>query len=125
MVAAQIQGLVTERDDLVAAIARLREGIATLNKEGRDRLTKAFKEVDGHFRNLFTKLFGGGGAHLELTEAEDPLPVLHDHLARLGKPVLGGWPAGHGTPNRAVPMGALATLDADAGSLRLDQDVLV
>ena len=70
---AQIQGLVTERDDLVAAIARLREGIATLNKEGRDRLTKAFKEVDGHFRNLFTKLFGGGRAHLELTEAEDPL----------------------------------------------------
>ncbi|MCA0201352.1 MAG: chromosome segregation protein SMC [Proteobacteria bacterium] len=70
---AQIQGLVTERDDLVQAIARLREGIATLNKEGRDRLTKAFKEVDGHFRNLFTKLFGGGRAHLELTEAEDPL----------------------------------------------------
>ncbi len=70
---AQIQGLVTERDDLVQAIARLRDGIATLNKEGRDRLTKAFKEVDGHFRNLFTKLFGGGRAHLELTEAEDPL----------------------------------------------------
>ncbi len=70
---AQIQGLVTERDDLVQAIARLREGIATLNKEGRDRLSKAFKEVDGHFRNLFTKLFGGGRAHLELTEAEDPL----------------------------------------------------
>jgi muramoyltetrapeptide carboxypeptidase len=59
------------------------------------------------------------------TESEDPLPVLHDHLAHLGKPVLGGWPAGHGTPNRALPMGALATLDADAGSLRLDQDVLV
>jgi len=70
---AQITALVTERDDLVQAIARLREGIATLNKEGRARLTKAFKEVDGHFRNLFTKLFGGGRAHLELTEAEDPL----------------------------------------------------
>ena len=69
----QITGLVTERDDLVAAIARLREGIATLNKEGRERLLKSFKEVDGHFRNLFTKLFGGGRAHLELTEAEDPL----------------------------------------------------
>jgi muramoyltetrapeptide carboxypeptidase len=59
------------------------------------------------------------------TEADDPLPVLHDHLAHLGKPVLGGWPAGHGTPNRALPLGALATLDADAGSLRFDQDVLV
>ena len=69
----QITGLVTERDDLVAAIARLREGIAKLNKEGRERLLKSFREVDGHFRNLFTKLFGGGRAHLELTEAEDPL----------------------------------------------------
>ncbi len=69
----QISGLTTERDDLVAAIARLREGIAMLNKEGRERLLTSFKEVDGHFRNLFTKLFGGGRAHLELTEAEDPL----------------------------------------------------
>ncbi len=71
--AQQIAGLTTERDDLVAAIARLREGIAMLNKEGRERLLTSFKEVDGHFRNLFTKLFGGGRAHLELTEAEDPL----------------------------------------------------
>jgi len=69
----QILGLTTERDDLVAAIARLREGINLLNKEGRERLLTSFKEVDGHFRNLFTKLFGGGRAHLELTEAEDPL----------------------------------------------------
>ena len=69
----QIQGLTIERDDLVAAIARLREGIALLNKEGRERLLSSFKEVDGHFRALFTKLFGGGRAHLELTEAEDPL----------------------------------------------------
>ena len=69
----QIGGLTTERDDLIAAIARLREGIAMLNKEGRARLLASFKEVDGHFRNLFTKLFGGGRAHLELTEAEDPL----------------------------------------------------
>src|SRR5690606_37862845 len=69
----QLTGRGTERDDLVAAIARLRDGISTLNKEGRERLLKSFKEVDGHFRNLFTKLFGGGRAHLELTEAEDPL----------------------------------------------------
>ncbi len=71
--AQQIGGLTTERDDLIAAIARLREGINLLNKEGRERLLTSFKEVDGHFRNLFTKLFGGGRAHLELTEAEDPL----------------------------------------------------
>ena len=69
----RITSLTAERDDLVAAIARLREGIFKLNKEGRERLLKSFKEVDGHFRNLFTKLFGGGRAHLELTEAEDPL----------------------------------------------------
>jgi len=69
----KITGLVTERDDLIAAIARLREGIAKLNKEGRERLVKSFNEVNGHFSNLFTKLFGGGRAHLELTDAEDPL----------------------------------------------------
>ncbi len=71
--AERITTLTTERDDLIAAIARLREGISKLNKEGRERLLKSFREVDGHFRNLFTKLFGGGRAHLELTEAEDPL----------------------------------------------------
>ncbi|MDX2223151.1 MAG: chromosome segregation protein SMC [Rhodospirillaceae bacterium] len=71
--AAQINGLTVERDDLVAAIARLREGIQKLNREGRERLLKSFNEVDGHFRTLFTRLFGGGRAHLSLTEAEDPL----------------------------------------------------
>ena len=69
----QITSLTTERDDLVLAIAKLREGIAKLNKEGRERLLKSFNEVNGHFSHLFTKLFGGGRAHLELTEAEDPL----------------------------------------------------
>ncbi len=69
----QIGGLTTERDDLVAAIERLREGINKLNKEGRERLLKSFREVNGHFSNLFAKLFGGGRAHLALTEADDPL----------------------------------------------------
>ncbi len=69
----QITTLTTERDDLVLAIAKLREGIAKLNKEGRERLLKSFHEVNGHFSHLFTKLFGGGRAHLELTEADDPL----------------------------------------------------
>ena len=49
------------------------EGIAKLNKEGRERLVKSFNEVNGHFSNLFTKLFGGGRAHLTLTDADDPL----------------------------------------------------
>lgn len=69
----QINGLQTERNDLLAAIARLRQGIASLNREGRERLLAAFSLVNGHFEELFTRLFGGGRAHLALTEAEDPL----------------------------------------------------
>ena len=65
--------LVAERDDLVAAIERLRTGIHTLNKEGRERLLAAFTVVNGHFQTLFTTLFGGGTAELTLTESDDPL----------------------------------------------------
>ncbi|WP_234413627.1 LD-carboxypeptidase [Ideonella sp. A 288] len=59
------------------------------------------------------------------TEDEDPRAVLDAVLRPLGKPVLGGWPAGHGTPNRPLPLGAMATLDAGAGTLTIEQDVLV
>jgi chromosome segregation protein len=69
----RITTMLNEREDLISAIARLRQGISNLNKEGRARLLAAFKEVDTHFRELFTRLFGGGRAHLALTEAEDPL----------------------------------------------------
>ncbi len=69
----QITGLQTERADLVAAIARLRQGIASLNREGRERLLAAFEQVNTHFEELFVRLFGGGRAHLALTESEDPL----------------------------------------------------
>ena len=69
----QLDTLNAEREDLIAAIARLRDGISKLNREGRQRLLQSFKEVDGHFRTLFTTLFGGGRAHLSLTEADDPL----------------------------------------------------
>jgi chromosome segregation protein len=69
----QITGLQTERSDLVAAIARLRQGIASLNREGRERLLAAFEHVNTHFEQLFVRLFGGGRAHLALTESEDPL----------------------------------------------------
>ncbi|HET6224490.1 MAG TPA: chromosome partitioning protein ParA, partial [Dongiaceae bacterium] len=69
----QIAGLQSERSDLVNAVARLRTGIASLNREGRERLLAAFELVNGHFQSLFTRLFGGGHAHLKLTEAEDPL----------------------------------------------------
>jgi chromosome segregation protein len=69
----KIETIVTEREDLVAAIDRLRRGIASLNREARQRLLASFTEVDKHFQELFTRLFGGGRAHLELTDAEDPL----------------------------------------------------
>ena len=62
-----------ERADLMAAIARLREGIDELNSEGRQRLLNAFDMVNGHFQRLFVTLFGGGEASLTLTESEDPL----------------------------------------------------
>jgi len=62
-----------ERQDLIAAIARLREGIDELNSEGRARLLKAFDTVNGHFGKLFKTLFGGGDAALALTESDDPL----------------------------------------------------
>lgn len=58
------------------------------------------------------------------TEDADPTAVLKEHLGALGKPLLSGWPAGHATPNRALPLGARVTLDAVAGALTLDQDVL-
>ena len=69
----QIAGMQSERGDLVSAIARLRQGISSLNREGRERLLAAFEAVNEHFSELFVRLFGGGRAHLALTEAEDPL----------------------------------------------------
>ncbi len=62
-----------EKADLLEAIAKLRSGINSLNREARERLGEAFAKVQGHFKGLFTTLFGGGQAELKLTEAEDPL----------------------------------------------------
>ncbi len=62
-----------ERDELAEAINRLRGSIGNLNREGRIRLLEAFEKVDTHFRSLFTTLFNGGQAHLELVESDDPL----------------------------------------------------
>jgi chromosome segregation protein len=64
---------VEEADELTQAIHRLRGSIGNLNREGRARLLDAYEKVDGHFRRLFTTLFDGGQAHLELVESEDPL----------------------------------------------------
>jgi chromosome segregation protein len=70
---ARLQTLKSERADLAAALAKLRQGIAELNAEGRERLTAAFTVIDGHFRTLFTSLFEGGQAELRLVESDDPL----------------------------------------------------
>jgi chromosome segregation protein len=71
-----------ERVDVVEAIARLREAIQSLNREGRERLLAAFGRVDAEFRRLFTHLFGGGTAELQLIESDDPLEAGLEILAR-------------------------------------------
>jgi chromosome segregation protein len=62
-----------EAEELTQAIHRLRGSIGNLNREGRVRLLDAYEKVDAHFRRLFTTLFDGGQAHLELVESDDPL----------------------------------------------------
>ncbi len=70
---ARLEALQAERDDLQRAVAKLRGAIGALNREGRARVLASFQAVDAHFRELFVRLFGGGRAHLELVEADDPL----------------------------------------------------
>jgi chromosome segregation protein SMC, common bacterial type len=74
--------IVTEREDVIEAIRKLRAGIQSLNREGRERLTAAFDVVNGHFQRLFTHLFGGGTAELQLIESDDPLEAGLEILAR-------------------------------------------
>ena len=75
-------GLAAERTDLETAISRLRGAINGLNKEGRERLLAAFEVVNGHFQTLYTRLFGGGAAELQLTESDDPLEAGLEIIAR-------------------------------------------
>ena len=77
----QIATMLGEREDLFSAIARLRQGIASLNREARERLMASFGEVNRHFQELFTRLFGGGKARLEMIEADDPLEAGLEVLA--------------------------------------------
>jgi chromosome segregation protein len=72
-VEARVAGLQKERAELTEAIARLRRGIAALDQEGRKRLQGAFARLNTHFATLFQRLFGGGRAHLALTDDDDPL----------------------------------------------------
>ncbi|NIZ10719.1 chromosome segregation protein SMC [Pseudooceanicola sp. HF7] len=67
------EALVSEKADLEEAIRQLRNGIAGLNREGRERLLAAFEEVNANFSTLFRHLFNGGEANLVLVESDDPL----------------------------------------------------
>jgi chromosome segregation protein len=69
----QIDTIVREREELNTAIAKLRGSIGHLNREGRERLSVVFEQVDKHFQALFTRMFGGGRAHLALVGSDDPL----------------------------------------------------
>jgi chromosome segregation protein len=69
----QLATIDKDRDDLATAIARLRGSIGNLNREGRERLNQVFQAIDQHFQQLFTRMFGGGRAHLALVGSDDPL----------------------------------------------------
>ena len=71
--ATRLDAMRSERADLTGAIGRLRDGIESLNAEGRERLLAAFEVINGHFQTLFQALFGGGQAELRLIESDDPL----------------------------------------------------
>jgi len=81
-VEAQHLKLTSERDDLIEAIRRLRQGIHSLNHEARDRLLASFKIVNENFKKLFAELFGGGNAELQLIESEDPLEAGLEIMAK-------------------------------------------
>jgi chromosome segregation protein len=78
----RLGGLTADRDDLNGAIERLRRGIQSLNKEGRERLLESFEKVNANFQQLFTRLFEGGEARLTFTDSEDPLEAGMEIFAR-------------------------------------------
>ena len=78
----RMAGLVADREDLSGAIDKLRKGIQSLNREGRERLLESFEKVNENFQTLFTKLFEGGEARLTFTESEDPLEAGLEIFAR-------------------------------------------
>ncbi len=69
----QIAAIQRERDEITDAIAKLRGSIGHLNREGRERLAAVFEQIDRNFQALFSRMFGGGRAHLALVGSDDPL----------------------------------------------------
>jgi chromosome segregation protein len=78
----RLTSLQNDRADLAGAIERLRRGIQSLNREGRERLIASFDKVNANFERLFKELFQGGEARLTFTESEDPLEAGLEILAR-------------------------------------------
>jgi len=69
----EIKKMEKDRADLVTAIVKLKDSISELNKKGRERLIEAFEKVNRKFNEVYTKLFNGGNAKLELVDSDDPL----------------------------------------------------
>ncbi len=69
----EIKKMEKDRQDLVTAIMKLKESITELNQKGRERLLEAFEKVNRKFNEVYTKLFNGGNARLELVDSDDPL----------------------------------------------------
>ena len=69
----EIKKMEQDRQDLVTAIIKLKESINELNQKGRERLLNAFEKVNRKFNEVYTKLFNGGNAKLELVDSDDPL----------------------------------------------------
>jgi len=76
-----IKKMEKDREDLVAAIAKLRSSINELNQKGREKLLDAFEKVNKKFNEVYTKLFSGGTAKLELVDSDDPLEAGLELLA--------------------------------------------
>ncbi len=69
----EIKKMEQDRADLVTAIVKLKDSINELNQKGRERLIEAFDKVNRKFNEVYTKLFNGGNAKLELVDSDDPL----------------------------------------------------
>ena len=69
----EIKKMEQDRADLVTAIVKLKDSINELNQKGRERLIEAFEKVNRKFNEVYTKLFNGGNAKLELVDSDDPL----------------------------------------------------
>ena len=77
----EITKMEKDREDIVTAITKLKDSINELNQRGRERLLDAFEKVSRKFNEVYTKLFNGGNAKLELVDSEDPLDAGLDLLA--------------------------------------------